>query len=99
MGRRKKYAKDFKESAIEYHQDSGKTVKEVAEELGIERSSLSRWLMEKREEEKSGIRAFPGQGNPRDEELYRLRKEIADLKEINEILKKATAFFATNKTR
>jgi transposase len=42
---------------------------------------------------------FPGRGNPRDEELTRLRKEVADLRETNEILKKATAIFAAIKPR
>jgi hypothetical protein len=49
-----------------------------------------RWLRENKEGEKNLI-AFPGQGNPRDGELSRLRKENADLREANEILKKATA--------
>lgn len=42
--------------------------------------------------------AFPGSGNlkPEDEEMRRLRKENADLREENEILKKAAAYFAKN---
>jgi hypothetical protein len=31
-----------------------------------------------------GIRVFPGQGNPRDEELHRLRKENAELREASD---------------
>jgi transposase len=99
MGRRRKYTKEFKESAVELYRTSGKTAKEVAEDLGIDRSNLSYWVRESEEGKAKGIRVFPGQGNPRDEELYQLRKRVADLEETNEILKKATAFFATNKTR
>ncbi|WP_340139679.1 transposase [Ruminiclostridium cellulolyticum] len=41
--------------------------------------------------EKDGDNAFSGRGNlkPEDDELRRLRRELADLKEENEILKKA----------
>ena len=99
MGRRRKYTKEFKESAVELYRTSGKPAKEIAEDLGIDRSNLSYWVRESEEGKAKGIRVFPGQGNPRDEELYQLRKRVAELEETNEILKKATAFFATNKTR
>ena len=94
--RRRKYTKEFKESAVELYHSSGKTAKEIAEDLGIDRSNLSYWIREIEKGKTKGIRVFPGQGNPRDEELYQLRKRVAELEETNEILKKATAFFATN---
>jgi transposase len=99
MGKRKKYTKEFKESAVALYQSSDRTAKDIAQELGIDRSCLSNWIREIKESEGTGIKIFPGQGNPRDEELHRLRKEVADLRETNEILKKATAYFATIKTR
>jgi transposase len=52
---------------------------------------LQRW---KREAEQQGLKAFPGHGNPRDEELSQLRKENAELKEERDILKKALAIFS-----
>ena len=97
MGRRRVYTKEFKESAMELYHSSGKTARDVAKELGIEVSSVSRWLRESKESEIKDIKAFPGHGNPRDEELARLRKENADLRETNEILKKAAVIFATKK--
>jgi transposase len=99
MRRRKIYTKEFKESAIELYQSHSeeKTSKEVAEELGITADNLRRWIREKEEGEKNNITVFPGQGIPRDEELSRLRKEVADLRETNEILKKAMAIFAVKK--
>ena len=101
MIRRRTYTKEFKESAIELYrsQSSEKTTKEIADELGIHQENLYRWLRESKEGEIKKITVFPGQGNPRDEEVARLRKENADLRETNEILKKAMAFFVVKNPR
>jgi transposase len=98
MGRRRIYTKEFKESAMELYRTSGKSAKDVSIELGIDGSSVSRWLRESREAEAKGIKAFPGQGLPRDEEMANLRKKVAEQQEIIEILKKATAIFTAEKT-
>ena len=97
--RRRTYTKEFKESAIGLYENSGKTAKEVADGLGINPENLCRWLRESTAAEGTGIKAFPGRGNPRDEEMAQLRKENADLREANEILKKAMAFFAVKTPR
>jgi transposase len=101
MIRRRTYTREFKESAVDlYHNHSSeKTTKEIADELGIHQENLCRWLRESQEGGKSNIRVFPGQGNPRDEELARLRREVADLRETNEILKKAMAYFVVKTPR
>ena len=99
MGRRRLYTKEFKESAMELYHSSGKSAEEVAEGLGIHPANLTRWLRECRGDGGKNIRVFPGQGNPRDEEVARLKKENADLRETNEILKKAMAFFVVKNPR
>ena len=99
MGRRRKYTREFKEQAVELYQSSGRTATEVAGELGIDRSNLPRWAIEIREGKDKNKKVFPGQGNPRDEEVVRLRRQLADLQETNEILKKAMAFFVVKNPR
>ena len=101
MGKRRKYTKEFKESAIELYRSNSneKTIQDVAEGLGIIPANLSRWLRESQECETKNIRVFPGQGNPRDEEMFQLRKRVADLEETNEILKKAMTFFVVKNPR
>jgi len=96
---RKTYTREFKESAIELCLNSDRSAKNVAEELGIDHTSLSRWIREKEEEQSGGLKAFPGQGKARDEELFLLRKKVADLQETNEILKKAMAIFTIRTPR
>ena len=92
MGRRRIYTKEFKESALDLYHSSGKSAKEVADDLGINPENLSRWLRESREGESGKLKA-------RDEEVARLKKENADLRETNEILKKAMAFFVVKNPR
>jgi transposase-like protein len=99
MGKRRKYTREFKESAVELYHNSSKTAKEIAEDLGINPDNVSRWVRESEEGKKSELKVFPGQGNPRDEELARLKKENADLRETNEILKKAMAIFTIKTPR
>jgi len=101
MRKRRIYTKEFKESAVELYRNHSeeKPAKEVAEELGISPENLRRWIRENEEGEKKNLKVFPGRGNPRDEEVARLKKENADLRETNEILKKAMAFFVVKNPR
>ncbi|MCX8132213.1 MAG: putative toxin-antitoxin system toxin component, PIN family [Clostridia bacterium] len=59
----------------------------MAEELDTHYSTVRDWVKYYKQDDSN---AFPGSGNlkPEDEELRRLRRELADLKEENEILKK-----------
>jgi transposase len=88
MSTRRKYDKQFKIDAVNLLNTTNKNASEVARDLGIRPDMISRW---KREFEQENIQAFTGQGNPRDEELAKLRKEVADLKMERDILKKAMA--------
>jgi transposase len=84
MVRRRTYTREYKESALELYHSSGKSAKEVADELGIHRENLCRWLRESEECKTSNIKVFPGQGNPRDEELTQLRKKVAEQQETSD---------------
>ena len=99
MERRRTYTKEFKESAVELYHSSGRTRKAIADELGIDPENICRWVRESTGGGVKNTRVFPGQGNPRDEEVARLKKENADLRETNEILKKAMAFFVVKNPR
>ena len=60
--------------------------------------SLSRWRREEAQEG-GGKKAFTGQGIPRDEEVAQLRRENNDLREANDILKKAVTIFSVKDNR
>jgi transposase len=78
---RRKYTRDYKEAAVAMAEREDKTVEQAARELGINASMLARWRSEMRRAQEPEIKVFPGNGNPRDEELVRLRKRVAELEE------------------
>lgn len=92
MSQRRKYTKEFKLEAVRMTNVPGTTVKQVAEDLGINSHMLGKWRTQLREEGEVG--AFPGQGTPRDEEMAALKRELARVKKERDFLKEAAAFFA-----
>ena len=86
---RRIFTEEFKRDAVRLLKERG-NVAQVARDLGIHESVLSRW---KKRLNPSPERPFLGQGNPQDPELAQLKRENARLKEENEILKKAVGIF------
>jgi transposase len=76
--------------------DSGHaSVAEMSRETGISENTLYSWMKRYRSNRST---PFVGSGHvlPENEEVTRLRKEVKNLREENEILKKAAAYFAKN---
>ena len=88
-----KYSEDFKRKAVEHYLSSGRTQSEVAINLGISVSALSRWLSEYRNDRDSG-QVENGIGEEVRSEILRLKEENRVLRMERDILKKATRFFA-----
>ena len=93
MAERKTYSREFKVEAVQLLETSGKNGHEIEKDLGIGSGQIYRWRKQLAGEG-AGIRAFPGTGNPRDEELARLKRENAVLREERDILRKAVAIFS-----
>ena len=85
MGRRK-YSDEFKREAVALTEAPGVTQAQVASNLGINAHMLGRWVRELRE---SGESAFPGKGQPRDEEMAALKRELARVKKERDFLRDA----------
>ena len=72
--------------------DPSVTQSQIAQELGpLSANMLGRWSREVKE---LGTQVFGGQGKPRDEEITRLKRELARVKKERDFLKEAAAFFA-----
>jgi transposase len=78
---------------VQLSMEDGRSAVEVAKELGINKATLHRWRKEYLEDAEE---AFPGQGQLKesDQELAQLRREVVQLREDREILKKALVFFS-----
>jgi len=91
----KTFTREFKLEAVRMMDEEERPAAEIARELGIRRNQLYKW---KEQLSKKGDEAFTRTaGRPKKEEqsdLSRLRQENTRLKEENEILKKAAAYFA-----
>lgn len=77
MSKRRKFSAEFKRGAVEQASQPGVSCAQVARELGIRDTLLTRW---KREAQSPGAVAFGGTGTPRDEELALLKRELARVK-------------------
>jgi transposase len=94
---RRSFTEEFKREAARLAIERG-NVSAVARDLGINESVLSRWKRQLQQEAGQpgpGTRSFPGRGNARDQELAKIQRENARLKEEDAILKKAVGIFTS----
>jgi len=100
MGRLSKYPEEFRQQAVELVATSGKTIAEVARDLGMNDTTLGNWVKAARTErgEPDASGTVPLNAEER-AELARLRREVTVLRQEREILKKAAAFFVKESTR
>jgi transposase len=91
---RKTYTPEFKLAAVKMLTEQKLSVAEAARRLGIRENLLHTW---KKAALKEGTKAFTGSGQltPLEEENRKLRAEVKRLETERDILKKATAFFAS----
>jgi transposase len=91
MGKQKKqYNAEFKQDAVDYYHSSGKSLEQVAGDLKVSKSALSKWVANAKTN--SGSVNHRGSGNyssDADKEIARLKKELKDSKDALDILKKA----------
>jgi transposase len=92
MGKRKRYTEEFKREAVRLVESRGdRTISDVAESLAVAQNLLHSW---KRAYADTAAEVRQARGETPEDELKRLRREVAQLKRDKEILKKAAAFFA-----
>ncbi len=92
---RRKYDPDFKRNAVRLTEEPGRTIADVAENLGIAKDLLYRWRREQRAKEGG---AFPGNGREaltsQQQKIRELEKKLKDTEMERDILKKAMAIFS-----
>jgi transposase len=102
MGRPRVYPDEFRERAVrlvyEWRKERGVAdggIQAVADQLGINRETLRRWVIE--QEVEAGDR--PGLTQAERSRIRELERENRELKRANEILKTAAAFFGAELDR
>ena len=84
------YPPEFREQAVQLVRTSGRPVREIAEELGVNDQTLRNWLFAAR----AGDGDVDELNSDDRDVLLRLRRRVKVLEQEREILKKAAAWFA-----
>jgi transposase len=92
----KAYPESFRKEAVRLADLPDRTAADVARELGIHVGQIYNWRTQFNKLSKGQFTVADGTNYAKDEsaELRKLKKEIAELKEERDFLKKATAYFA-----
>jgi transposase len=85
-----RYSMGFRREAVALLGSSGRTVPQIAAELGVSPQSLRNWAHQLQVDDGRA----EGLTSVERDELRRLRRELRIVTEEREILKKAAAFFA-----
>ena len=88
MGKGRRYDQDYKDMIVDLFK-SGMSVSEISSEYGIAKSTINGWIKDVKEIKVNENEVMTLK------EFKQLKKEMARIKEENEILKKAMAIFST----
>lgn len=94
--KRRKFDKDFKASAVRMVLEDALKKAEVGRRLGVDQNLVGNWV---RAHLADGVDAFRGNGNLKAGEaaFKKLEKEVYELRQENEFLKKTAGYFASLK--
>jgi transposase len=90
-GNGKRYDETFKKETVKYIAEKNIPVAQAARETGVNTNTLHGWI--KKYGQQPEIKAAQTFSSP-DAEMKALQKQLRDLEEENEILKKAMHYFA-----
>ncbi len=102
LGRPSKYTEEFRHDAVDLVRASGRPNNQGARELGMSHETPRTWVRKEDQHTRAG-EAVPASDGlsvaDRDAETARLRREVTELRQQKEILRKAAAYFAKEMDR
>jgi transposase-like protein len=95
--KRRQFTREFKLEAVRMVSSGERKVAELARDLGVRPDILKGWI--RQAEGRAGLKqddVFPGHGKltSKDEEIRALRRELEEVKQERDFLKKAATYFA-----
>lgn len=102
LGRPSKYTEEFRRDAVDLVRSSGRPINQVARELGMSHETLRNWVRKEDQPTRLAGAASTGDGlsvADKATEIARLRREVAELRQEKEILRRAAAYFAKEMDR
>ena len=90
--KRRRFTEEYKTEAVRLWRESGRSVRQVAQELGLTPSALDRWGKQQKKAEQLGTTRSALKAER--EELQRLRRENETLRQERDFLRSAAAYFA-----
>jgi transposase len=100
-GTRRRFTREFKLEAVRLVNEGNESVTAVAERLGIRPDMLRNWKRQVAglpRAQQSNIFMGQGKATGQEEELRRLRREVEQLQQERDFLKKAAAYFAKERS-
>lgn len=91
MATRRHFTQEYKDQAVSLVLDSGRTIVEVANSIGVHEMTLGKWVKKAKDNGQTSEKAL---SEPERAELERLRKENAVLKMERDFAKKVATWFA-----
>jgi transposase len=91
----KPFPKEFRADVIAVARQGDQSIAQVARSFGVSESCLARWLrIADRDEGRSSAGPSPASDRDLEAENRELRKRAKQLEQENEVLRRATAYFA-----
>ena len=94
--KRRKYDPEFRGGAVRIVRETGKTIRQLADDLGVNHQTLANWVQ--KDKIARGERLDPKHVDP--ERVKQLEREVAELKMERDVLKRSVVLLvkeATNK--
>ena len=92
--KRRRYDPEFRDGAVRVVRETGKSIRQVAEDLGICKGTLANWVMKDRVAR--GERLDPRHVDP--ERVKELEREVAELKMERDVLKRSVVLWVKEAT-
>ena len=93
--KRKKYDREFREGAVRIVEETGKSIAQIARDLGVNEGTLGNWVNRSRAE-RDGSSSLSKDDY---DELKRLRAEVAELRMERDVLKRSVVLWVKEATK